>query len=196
MALRATALLGLLLALLAPRAAAAQEAEEDVRASFLLGGGLGLGGMAFSVEGNQEASYDDAGGLQLAFGGMLSPRFALGVDLTVLFTRDDHDPSADDLRVFERAIGAWARYWVMPRLWLEAGLASVRAGASNDYEELPTYDGAQLHGAVGFEILHQVHWSIDASLRLAAAGYGDEADVGGSLASQSAALLLTFAWYR
>ena len=34
-------------------------------------------------------------------------------------------------------------------------------------------------------------------LRLrAAAGYGDESDVGGSFASQSAALLVGFAWFR
>jgi hypothetical protein len=193
----AAALAAGLVALGAP-AARAQDAgaEDEVRASFLLGGGLGLGGMAFDVDGDEAASYDDATGLQLAFGGMVSPRLALGLDLTVLFTRDDHDPAADDLRVFERAIGAWARYWVMPRLWLEGGLASVRAGASSDYEELPTYDGGQLHGAVGFELLHQVHWSIDLSLRLAAAGYGDEGDVGGSLSSRSAALLLTVAWFH
>ncbi len=178
----------------APRAASAQEADEEVRSSFLLGGGLGLGGMAFSVDGNEEASYNDATGLQLAFGGMVTPRFALGLDLTALFARDDG--GRDELRVFERAIGVWARYWVIPRLWLQGGLASVRAGASSDIEDLPTYDGAQIHGAVGFEVLHQVHWSIDVSLRLAAAGYGDEGDVGGSLASQSAALLVSFAWFR
>lgn len=194
MLLRATALLGLLLAVLAPRPAAAQEAEEEARSSFLLGGGLGVGGMSFSVDGNDAASYNDATGLQLAFGGMVSPRFALGIDLTALFARDDMGP--DELKVFERAIGAWARYWVIPRLWLGGGIASVRAGASSDLEDLPTYDGAQIHGAAGFEVLHEVHWSIDVQLRLAAAGYGDEGDVGGSLASQSAALLVGFAWYR
>lgn len=193
MALRKAAVLAFFLAL-APRAASAQDADEEVRSSFLLGGGLGLGGMSFSVDGNEEASYNDATGLQLAFGGMVSPRFALGLDLTALFARDDM--GQDELKVFERAIGVWARYWVIPRLWLEGGLASVRAGASSDVEDLPTYDGAQIHGAVGFEVLHQVHWSIDVSLRLAAAGYGDEGDVGGSLASQSAALLVSFDWFR
>lgn len=178
-----------------PLTAGAQEGEEDARASFLVGGGLGLGGMSFSVEGEEEVSYDDATGLQLAFGGMVSPRFALGIDLTLLLARDDNE-GGDELRVFERAIGAWARYWVIPRLWLEAGLASVRAGASSDFEDYPTYDGAQIHGAVGFELLHRTHWAIDLSLRLAAAGYGDESDVGGSFSSQSAALLVGFAWFR
>lgn len=182
---------------LAPGAAGAQEQEEEVRSSFMLGGGLGLGGMAFSVDGNKEASYNDATGLQLAFGGMVSPRFALGVDITWLFARDDGNGIDAELRVFERAIGAWARFWVLPRFWVGGGIASVRAGASyTDGEDLPTYDGAQLHGEAGFELLHQVHWSIDLSLRLAAAGYGDEADVNGSLASNSVALLATFAWFR
>ncbi len=191
--MRKAALLAFLLAL-APRGASAQEADEEVRSSFMLGGGLGFGGMSFNVDGNEEASYNDATGLQLAFGGMLSPRLALGIDLTALLARDDMGP--DELRVYERAIGAWIRYWVIPRLWLEGGIASVRAGASSDYEDLPTYDGAQMHGAVGFEVLHQLHWSIDVSLRLAAAGYGDEGDLGGSFTSQSAALLVGFAWYR
>jgi hypothetical protein len=194
MALRATAFLGLLLVVVAPRAAAAQEADEEVRSSFMLGGGLGVGGMSFSVDGDEQASYNDATGLQLAFGGMVSPRFALGIDLTWLGARDDMGP--DELGVFERSIGAWVRYWMIPRLWLEGGIASVRAGASSDYEDLPTYDGAQMHGAVGFEVLHQVHWSIDVSLRLAAAAYGDEGDLGGSFTSQSAALLVGFAWYH
>ena len=182
-----------------PSSARAQEAmveEEDVRSSILLGGGLGFGGMSFSVDGEEQVSYDDATGLQLAFGGMVTPRLALGLDLTVLLARDEPEDGRDDLRVFERAIGVWGRYWVIPRLWLQAGLASVRAGASSDYEDYPTYDGAQIHGAVGFEILHRTHWAIDVSLRLAAAGYGDEADVGGSFASQSAALLVGFAWFR
>ncbi|HEU5056451.1 MAG TPA: hypothetical protein VFU21_07990 [Kofleriaceae bacterium] len=186
------------LLLLWPRTAGAQEAEveEDVRASFLLGGGLGLGGMSFSIDGEEAVSYDDATGLQLAFGGMVMPQLALGLDLTVLLARDEPDGGGEDLRVFERAIGVWGRYWVMRRLWLQAGLASVRAGASSDFEEYPTYDGAQIHGAVGFEVLHRTHWAIDVSLRLAAAGYGDESDVGGTFTSQSAALLVGFAWFR
>lgn len=195
MALRQAALLAIVLAAGGPRAASAQEAdEEEVRSSFLLGGGLGVASMSFSVEGSEAAHYGDAGGFQLAFGGMVSPRFALGLDLTALFAKDDGN--GDTLDVFERAIGVWARYWVIPRVWLEGGLASVRAGASSDVEDLPTYDGAQLHGAVGVEVLHRPHWSIDASLRLAAAGYGDEGDVGGRLNSRSAALLIGFAWYR
>ena len=182
-----------------PSSVRAQEAtvdEEDVRSSIMLGGGLGFGGMSFSVDGEEEVSYDDATGLQLAFGGMVMPRLALGLDLTVLLARDESEGGGDDLRVFERAIGVWGRYWVIPRLWLQAGFASVRAGASSDYEDYPTYDGAQIHGAVGFEILHRTHWAIDVSLRLAAAGYGDESDVGGSFSSQSAALLVGFAWFR
>ena len=191
----ASAVVALVLVAGWPLAARAQDAgEEDARASFLLGGGLGLGGMSFSVDGEEAVSYDDATGLQLAFGGMVTPRLALGIDLTLLLARDDNQ--GDELRVFERAIGAWVRFWVIPRLWLQAGLASVRAGASSDFEDLPTYDGAQLHGAVGFELLHRTHWAIDVSLRLATAGYGVESDVGGSFSSQSAALLLGFAWFR
>lgn len=184
--------------LAAPRVAGAQEAmaeEEEVRSSIILGGGLGLGGMSFSVDGEEEVSYD-ATGLQLNFGGMVMPRLALGIDLTVLFARDEPEDGGEDLRVFERAIGVWGRYWIIPRLWLEAGIASVRAGASSDFAEYPTYDGAQIHGAAGFEILHRPHWAIDVSLRLAAAGYGDESDVGGTFSSQSAALLVGFAWFR
>ncbi len=191
----AAAVVAALLAVGWPHTAGAEEVE-DARTSFLLGGGIGLGGMSFSVEGEEEVSYDDATGLQLNFGGMVSPRFALGIDLTVLLARDDQFEGGDELRVFERAIGAWVRYWFIPRLWVEGGLASVRAGASSDFEDLPTYDGAQLHGAVGFELFHRPHWAIDISLRLGVAGYGDEADVGGSFASQSAALLVGFAWFR
>lgn len=183
-----------------PLAARAQEevaAEEEVRSSFLLGGGLGFGGMSFSVDGEEEVSYDDATGLQLAFGGMINPRLALGIDLTALLARDEGSVAREEeLRVFERAIGVWGRYWVIPRLWLQVGLASVRAGASGDVGDYPTYDGAQIHGAVGFEVLHRTHWAIDVSLRLAAAGYGDESDVGGTFTSQSAALLVGFAWFR
>ncbi len=191
--------LGLAALLAAQRSAGAQEAmvaeEDEVRSSILLGGGLGVGGLSFSIDGDEAVSYD-ATGLQLAFGGMVSPVFALGIDLTVLLARDEPDDGGDDLRIFERAIGVWGRYWIIPRLWVGGGLASVRAGASSDFEEYPTYDGAQLHGAVGFEILHRTHWAIDVSLRLAAAGYGDESDVGGTFTSQSAALLVDVAWFR
>lgn len=192
MRLRRTAALAAALAALAGGPLAAGAEDEEARTSFLLGGGLGVGGMSFSVDGEEAVSYDDATGVRLEFGGFLAPQLALGVELVALGAQDEQD----DLRVFERSIGAWIRYWIIPRLWLQGGLASVRAGASSDFEELPTYDGAQLSGAVGFEILHRPHWAIDASLRLGVAGYGDESDVGGSFASQTAALLVGFAWFR
>ena len=181
-----------LLAVACPLTAAAQ--DDGARQSFVLGGGLGVGGMTFdfSQDGIEESvSYDEAMAVNLAFGGMISPRLALGVELMSLSAREESDFD-EDVRIYERGFGAWIRFWAIERLWLQAGLGTVRAGSDVDEDN---YDGVQVSGGVGFEILHSRSWALDIALRLAAAGYGDDDGIG-ELSSQSGALVLGFVWFH
>jgi hypothetical protein len=194
MSRRGAAAAAALLAVACPLTAAAQ--DDGARQSFVVGGGLGVGGMTFSFsnpEGIEDSvSYDEALAVNVLFGGMITPRWGLGVELISLAAREESDFD-DDVTIYERGFGAWGRFWPIERLWLQVGLASVRAGADVVDD---TYDGVQLSGAVGFEILHSRSWALDIALRLAATGYGEENVGFGDLSSQSGAIVLGFVWFN
>lgn len=161
------------------------------RASVLLGVGIGPGSFAVQVGSEEPEEYDESFGYELRFGGMITPRLALGVELFGL--SQNTDDGDGELTVYQRNIGAWIRWWVMRRLWLQGGLHSARLGANGDFDDVQ-YPGVGVSAAVGFEIFHRRSWSLDAALRLSGSGFSDDA-LSEDIQTNSIALAVAFNWF-
>ena len=168
-------------------------APPPARASVLLGGGIGIGGFDVHFGDEEPEEYDEAFAYELRFGGMVSPRFALGVELHGV--SQDLDEDGADLTVYQRNIGAFVRWWATRRFWLQGGVASARLGASYDGEDDVSYKGVGLSGALGFEILHAPGYALDLGLHLAGASYDTDDELGEDLKTQSVALRIAFNWF-
>ncbi|HUS66587.1 MAG TPA: outer membrane beta-barrel protein [Kofleriaceae bacterium] len=171
-------------------------APPPTRGNIILGGGLGVGTFAVQVGDEEAEEYDESFAYELRFGGMITPTLGLGVELFGL-NQDDAAPddTGEEFDVFQRNIGAWIRWWAMPRLWLQGGIASARVGARSETFDDVSYKGVGISGAVGFEILHAPKYALDIDLRLAAAGYDTESELGDDLKTQSASFGLAFNWF-
>ena len=166
------------------------------RGNIVLGGGIGVGGFSVQEGDGEPEDYDEAFAYELRFGGMITPTLGLGVELFGL-NQDEtgDDTSGESFDVFQRNIGAWVRWWVLPRLWLQGGIASARVGARSDSFDDVSYKGIGLSGAIGFEVLHAPRYALDIGLRLAAAGYDVSDELGEDLKTNSAAVGVAFNWF-
>lgn len=162
----------------------------------MLGGGIGFGTFAVQTGDQDPEEFDEAFAYELRFGGMISPRLGLGVELHGL-TQDDAAPddTGEEFDVFQRNLGAWIRWWALPRLWLQGGIASARVGARSESFDDVSYKGVGASLAIGFEVLHAPRYALDVGLRLAAAGYDTEDELGDDLKTNSASLGLAFHWF-
>jgi hypothetical protein len=163
------------------------------RASVLLGGGIGIGGFDVQFGDEEPEEYDEAFAYELRFGGMISPRFALGVELHGM--SQDLEEDGFELTVYQRNLGAFVRWWATRRFWLQGGIASARIGASYGGGDDVTYKGLGMSGALGFEVLHAPQYALDIGLHLAGARYDTDDELGEDLKSQSVALRLAFNWF-
>jgi hypothetical protein len=162
------------------------------RSGILIGGGLGFGSFQVQYGDEEPEEYDDAFAWELRFGGMINPRLALGIDF--FGTTQDEDIDGQQSSIYQWNIGAFVRWWAMPRLWLQGGIASARVGAATDTDDV-RYSGVGLTGAVGFELLHRRSYALDAGLRLAGAGYDTSDSLGEDLRSRSISLAIAFNWF-
>lgn len=171
-------------------------APPPARGNILLGGGIGVGTFAVQVGDQDAEEYDESFAYELRFGGMITPTLGLGVEIFGL-SQDDAAPdeTGEEFDVFQRNIGAWIRWWAMPRLWLQGGIASARVGAHSESFDDVSYKGVGISGAIGFEVLHAPKYALDIGLRLAAAGYDTSDQLGDDLKTQSASLGLAFNWF-
>jgi len=167
---------------------------EPSRGNIILGGGIGLGTFAVQVGDEEPEDYDDAFAYELRFGGMITPRVGLGIELFG-WSQDDTEDGGEEFDVFQRNIGAFVRWWALPRLWLQGGIASARVGANSDSFGDVSYKGVGVSFGIGFEILHAPKYALDIGLRVAGAGYDTEDELGEDLKTNSAALGLAFNWF-
>lgn len=141
------------------------------RSGVLIGGGLGIGSMTFDSSYGDSETFDNGLVFQLRFGGMLSPRLALGVEYFGMSADLGDEVDSGTVTIHQRNFGAWVRFWVIPRLWLQGGIHSARAGAESDFDEEWDVKGVGVSAAAGFEILRSAKWSLDLGLRLSGSGY-------------------------
>lgn len=153
-------------------AASAQPAAQAPahRDGMLIGFGIGAG--EISCEGDGCNDFREAGGLDFHIGGMLSPKLALMFDLWVMASTEENLTISHTI-----ATGA-VRYWVVPRLWLQAGLGGASAAYRYDGVFVNLEDRTESVPGVmvgaGYEVAASRTFAIDVQLRAGTGFYGDE----------------------
>jgi hypothetical protein len=128
---------------------------------WFLGGGLGVGSVAYSGEGSTQsktATFFDA-----RLGGMLTERLGLSAE----FWSDGHRNEFDDsVAVTQNSLGVGAIYWVSPHFWVKAGLGTARLKVYRNGAVLAAREGVAYTTSAGYEIVSRKSLSVDLSLRL------------------------------
>jgi len=158
----------------APAAAAAQSApppQPELREGLF--GGFGLHAGNTSCEGDNCPSFRKAGGFDVHIGWAFNPSIGLIGD--VYFLGSDED----NLTITQTIATIGVRYWIVPIIWLQAGLGNAHATFSYDAGVFGTIDSRTddvpgLTLAAGLELLRTPRFSLDAELRVGFGFYGDE----------------------
>ncbi len=142
-----------------------------------LGASIGIGAMS-SDDGPIECSGCDynpaAAGIAMHVGGLITPRFALMLELQGNMQAVAEN-GAESTTLVQSAAMLAAQYWVTPRLWVKGGLgaAQLSYSFSNDFESQSQEidSGGAVMAAVGFEILSAPNYSVDLEARALVGSY-------------------------
>lgn len=175
----------LLTSLTALAATAGSAAAEDdssllsTRDGATFGVGVGGGHIGCSDDEGNDCDGDgtnEAAGLNLRAGIMLSPRLALTGDLWAMAHTED------ELTVTQTIAAAVLRGWVSERLWLQGGLGMARATAEIDLGQFgdimseTDYVPAAVAG-IGVEVLSSEHLALDLELKGGSGLYEDNIQI-------------------
>jgi uncharacterized membrane protein YtjA (UPF0391 family) len=148
--------------------------NEAVRQGVILGGGVGIGHIA--CDGADCSGVNEAGGINLQLGGMITPDMGLLVDAWGMSHRDS------DRATFTHGILTGAvRWWMLPRFWLQGGVGVAQA--SWDYsDELVDFQSRSdtvpaLMGAVGLELVSVPAFAMNLELRGGTGFFEDDVHV-------------------
>lgn len=160
-------------------------AEDDDRSSLLtyragatFGVGVGGGHIGCSDDDGDDCDGDganEAAGLNLRAGLMLSPSLALTGDLWAMAHTEDQ------LTVSQAIAAAVLRGWVSDRLWLQGGLGVARSSAEVDVGDLDLmsetdYVPAAVAG-IGIEVISTDHLALDLELKAGSGLYEDNIQI-------------------
>jgi uncharacterized membrane protein YtjA (UPF0391 family) len=145
-----------------------------VRQGIIIGGGIGVGHIA--CDGADCSGVNEAGGLNLQLGGLLSPNLGLLVDAWGMSHTDG------DNATFTHAILVGAlRYWLVPRLWVQGGVGVAQA--TWDYSDANVEFTSQsdtvpaLMGAAGLELISTPTFAMNLELRAGSGFFEDDVRV-------------------
>lgn len=191
--------LALGLALAIPAAAQAQDPYapahqpvQNVRSGLIFGFGIGGGELScedVSSEGDGPCDgVTEAGSFDVHLGGMLTPRLALMGDLWVMGHTEDF------LTVSQTISTAAVQYWVLPRVWVKAGLGGAHARFSYNGPFVNVTDRSQTVPAAmigaGIELLAKKSFAMDLQFKAGTGFYKDD-----DTKAHNASLTLGFNWY-
>jgi hypothetical protein len=110
-------------------------------------------------------------------GGMLSPRFALMLELQGNVQQIALDP-ANDATLSQSLLMGAGQYWLTPQLWIKGGLGFAHLDINNNVNATysPVADGFALMGGVGFELLSARFFAVDLQARLVEGTYHGTGD--------------------
>lgn len=142
-----------------------------------LGVSIGIGAMK-SDDGPIDCAGCDyqpaAAGIAMHVGGLITPRFALMLELQGNLQAVAEN-GADSTTLVQSAAMVAAQYWVTPRLWVKGGLggAQLSYSYSSEFESQSEAidEGGAVMGAVGYEIMSAPRYSIDLQARALVGSY-------------------------
>lgn len=157
------------------------------RRGWFAGFHLGLGSLTVN-DGDRSESF---GGLAIGghFGGMLSPRFALLVEL-------DAGAHADSERDAGYGLANWglaAQLWGTDRFWFRGGFGTTNLNLTIGGDQVDSASGRSLTLAAGYELSRRQSFVLDAHLRMVLTSYKDTPD--DCCSSNATSLNVGFAWY-
>ena len=180
----------------APALAAAQSTPPpaDPRLGFL--GGFALHAGEIACEGEACEGVSEAGGISGHVGWGLSEQLAIVFDLWAMSHRDENLTLTHTIGTIN------ARYWVLPILWLQAGVGGASASWRYDGPlDISVGDHTDNVAAVGFgaglEVLRGKRFALDVQLRLGIGFYDDDDDGDGESdqTGRSSSLGVGFTWF-
>jgi hypothetical protein len=158
-------------------------------------GGFGLHAGEIACEGDVCEGVAEAGGLSGSIGWGFGPKLAIVGDLWVMAH------SEDNVTLHQTIVTANARFWVLPILWVQAGLGGASAGWRYrgpfiDVEDRTENVPAFAVGA-GLELLKGKSFSLDVQLRLGMGFYDEDDNSDGSAdqTGRSSSLGVGLNWY-
>jgi hypothetical protein len=139
-----------------------------------LGGSIGLGGMHDS---GGDITCDNCDFQPLALeldghiGGVLSPRFALMLELQGNFQTVHSDFFNGDTILSQTAAMVAGQFWLLPQLWIKGGLGVAGLQQSNDNLVIDFGTGGVVMGAIGVELLSARRFALELQGRIIEASY-------------------------
>jgi hypothetical protein len=134
------------------------------------GVGIGLGGM--HDDGSAITSCDNCNFNPLAvegdlhIGGMLSPRFALMLELQGNIQTIHSDRFNGDTTLSQGAAMFAAQAWLLPVLWIKGGLGFASLRADDAFFTTDLGNGVAVMGAIGLELLSARNFAFELQGRL------------------------------
>jgi hypothetical protein len=135
--------------------------------SWFLGGDFGVGAVTRGWSDGSDAG-SSAQFLHLRFGGMLSERLGLSVELWSDGYKDEEFFETE--QATQNVIALAVSYYLSPRLWVATGLGSATL---RDYSgsETVTAEGSGLMVGLGYELFARPKYSIDLTMRTIMSSY-------------------------
>ena len=167
---------------------AAPVANERARLGLAFGFGLGGGDIVCESESDVCDGVVEAGGFDLQVGYMLRQKLGLFFDVWVMA----HTENRFTLSQTITTIGV--QYWVLPRLWVKAGIGGAHARATykgpliNITDRTDSVPGAMI--GAGLEVLTRKSLAVDVQVRAGTGSYEE-----GSTKGRNVWLGVGFTWF-
>lgn len=160
----------------APAVAAAQEnasvPSQHPHVGLFGGFGLHAGNLSCSGD-NCGDEFRKAGGFDAHIGWGLSAKFGIIGDFYLLTSKEEN------LTITQSIGTVGVRYWIVPILWVQAGVGGASASYRYDGPLGFTLEGhtdnvAAVAAAIGVEVVKGKHFALDVEARIGYGFYGDE----------------------
>jgi len=135
-----------------------------------LGGSIGLGGMHDGGSGITDCGGCDISPLALEFdghiGGVLSPRFALMLELQGNLQTVHSDAINGDTVLSQGAVMLAGQFWILPQLWIKGGIGVASLQADDAYFTTDFGTGGALMAAIGVELVSARRFALELQGRI------------------------------
>jgi hypothetical protein len=153
---------------------------QDRAGRMTLGFAIGLGGM--HDDGSTITSCVNCDFKPLAFeadghiGGMLSPRFGLMFEAQVNLQTVHSSFFGDDAILSQGAAMIAGQFWLLPQLWIKAGLGIANLQIDDSFVTEDFGSGGVLMGAIGVELLSARNLALELQARVIQGTYNSLED--------------------
>lgn len=152
----------------------------DRTGRLMFGFGLGLGymndnGDRVTCNGCDATPLTGEGNFHV--GGMLSPRFALMLEIQGNIQQIAYN-SVQDATLSQTLVMGAGQFWLTPQLWIKGGIGVAHLDVNDNLNGVyyPQADGLALLGGVGFELLSARFFAVDLQGRLSEGSYHGTGD--------------------